>query len=127
MSAFDTPQSWSFGLLLLAMHTACSSGPASDVADNDPVCAPSAVVECPDPAPRYDDVAPIFERRCASCHSGVVDGPWPLDTYDHVADWAPVVRDELLRCSMPPADARVGMRPEERDEILAWVRCGFRK
>jgi hypothetical protein len=110
------------GLLALA---ACSSAEPSDPGKSAGVCAPIAPTECPDPAPSYGDVAPIFERRCASCHSGVKDGPWPLDTYEHVADWASFVRDELLRCSMPPPNSGVTLPPEERDQILAWVRCGY--
>ena len=112
------------GLLALG---ACSSnegssdGQASVVA----VCTATAPTECADSVLRYGDVALIFERRCASCHNGVADGPWPLDNYEHVADWALVVRDELLRCAMPPANSGVTLTPEERERILTWVRCGY--
>src|SRR4051794_2717430 len=46
-------------------------------------CTTPTVPLCPDPAPRFPDVAPIFEVRCASsgCHSGVTGGPWPLRQY----------------------------------------------
>lgn len=115
-----------FGLALLVPVTlaACSSAEVSDVRKTQTVCAPTAPSECPNPAPRYADVAPIFEQRCASCHNGAKDAPWPLDTYGHVADWATVVRDELLQCLMPPEDSGVEMPPEERQAILVWVRCG---
>ncbi|MEI9953480.1 MAG: hypothetical protein WDO74_31990 [Pseudomonadota bacterium] len=115
------------GLFLVAAPVtaaACSSAEATDTHTTAAVCAPIAPTECPDPAPHYPDVAPIFARRCASCHTGIADAPWPLDNYEHIADWASVVRDELLRCSMPPADSGVTMAPVERDQILAWVRCG---
>ena len=36
-----------------------------------------------------------------------------------------VIRDELLTCSMPPADSNDALPPEERDTILVWIRCGF--
>jgi uncharacterized membrane protein len=108
------------GLLVLG---ACDSTEPSQPGTA-PICAPIAPTECSDPSLRYEDVAPIFERRCASCHS-VAGGPWPLDTYEHVTDWAVYVRDELLRCSMPPPDSGVTMTPEERDQILVWLRCGY--
>jgi len=113
-----------FALLALATVTACSGSEPGNEHATQAVCAPTAPTECPEPAPHYPDVAPIFERRCASCHTGVKDAPWPLDNYDHVADWAMVVRDELMECLMPPADSGVAMTPEERQAILVWVRCG---
>jgi len=113
------------GLLLgLSQLPACSSA-SNDGHATEAICAPLAPTECPDPAPHYPDVAPIFEQRCASCHTGVGDAPWPLNTYEEVADWAYVVRSQVLNCSMPPADSGVVMLPEERDKMLTWVRCGF--
>ena len=123
MSALGRSACLVLGLLALA---ACSSseGP-NDSRRAAAVCTAIAPTECAEPAPHYEDVAPIFERRCASCHNGAAGGPWPLDNYEHVADWALVVRDELVRCAMPPADSGVTITPEERDRILAWVRCGY--
>jgi len=109
-------------LILLSAVAACSSSEADGHAAQ-AVCAPVAPTECPDPAPTYTEVAPIFERRCASCHTGIGDAPWPLDSYEPVADWAGVIRDELMRCSMPPRDSNVGMTSEERQQILVWVLC----
>jgi len=112
-------------LLALASATACGSGEPGNQQATQAVCAPTAPTECPDPAPHYPDVAPIFARRCASCHTaGVKGAPWPLDNYDHVADWATVIRDELMQCLMPPSDSGIAMTPEERQAILVWVRCG---
>jgi uncharacterized membrane protein len=122
MSALARPARLLFGLLVLA---ACDSAEPTDPGMPPQVCEVVAPTECPDPAPRYADVAPIFEQRCASCHNDVAGSPWPLDTYDHVADWAPFVRDELVRCSMPPPDSGVTITPEERDLILVWIRCGY--
>ena len=68
-----------------------------------PPCTVTAPTECPDPAPRYADVAPIIGKYCASpCHYGAPAGPWPLTDYDHVADWQDIVRDQVLTCAMPP-------------------------
>jgi uncharacterized membrane protein len=90
------------------------------------VCSVSAPTACPDPSPHYADVAPIINQRCVEpCHSGLPEGPWPLTDYEHVADWADVVRTDLIGCLMPPADGGVSMADEERLAILTWIRCGF--
>jgi uncharacterized membrane protein len=134
MTALGLLRSARFGFLVLASLTACGSGEVKDehAAPNnehttEAVCAPTAPTECPEPAPHFADVAPIFEQRCASCHTGIKDAPWPLDNYEHVVDWASVIRDELLQCLMPPAGSGVEMTPEERQAVLVWVRCGSRE
>jgi hypothetical protein len=88
-----------------------------------PPCTIEAVTSCPEPAPRYADVAPIFKQRCASCHVANWSGPWPLDTYQHVADWADVVRDMVRTCTMPPPEAGMPLPNEEAEQILTWIRC----
>ena len=84
--------------------------------------APTA---CPDPAPRYPEIASIIEARCASCHSGALSGPWPLHDYSHLADWRDELRDQIRLCTMPPPEARVPITDEERLRILSWIRCGL--
>lgn len=86
------------------------------------VQAPSACVE---PKPTYSDVEAIFKDRCVICHNGKAGGPWPLTTYGHVADWQDDIRDQVSRCTMPPADAGVAISNAERAEILMWLRCGL--
>jgi len=90
-------------------------------------CTVTAPTSCPTPAPHYADVEPIIQQNCtAPCHAGVdPDGPWPLTTYEHVADWADIIRGDMLDCSMPPADAGVAITTDERQAILTWIRCGF--
>jgi uncharacterized membrane protein len=67
-------------------------------------------------------------ERCdeCGCHSGDPAGPWPLTSYEHVAEWASEIRAQMAACTMPPADAGSGMPPEEREKILLWIRCGAR-
>lgn len=89
-------------------------------------CLADAPTACPDPAPHYTDLEPIFRQRCVICHSGLTaDGPWPLNSYGHVADWQNEIRSELLACTMPPQDASVPITAEERARILEWLRCGL--
>ncbi len=90
------------------------------------VCTVTAPTACPEPAPRYADVAPIIGQHCAApCHWGMPGGPWPLTDYPHVADWADVVRDEVLNCTMPPPEDDTEMTDTDRTAILTWIRCGF--
>lgn len=88
-------------------------------------CPIPSPTSCPEPAPRYADVAPIFERRCVVCHAGTPGGPWSLADYGHVADWQDTIRPNVRDCTMPPPDAGVSMTLEERSVILTWIRCGL--
>ena len=109
---------------------ACSSGSRGDTtgSQNTPiVCAPNLPTSCTDPAIRYADVEPILQERCVICHYGKEMGPWPLTSYQHVADWANEIRGQVSKCTMPPVDAGGVMTNEERDRLLLWVRCGAPK
>jgi hypothetical protein len=87
-------------------------------------CTAVAPTACPDPAPTYADVAPIIERRCSGCHSPQTIH-WPLDTYQHVADWQDTIRSMLLECAMPPADAGGPLPADESAVMLGFLRCGL--
>ena len=89
-----------------------------------PECDATAPLTCPDPAPRWKDVVPIFMQRCTSCHNGAGE-QWPLNQYEHVADWYGEIRAQMLACTMPPVDAGIDMPLAERQKILTWIRCGF--
>lgn len=119
------------GVVLPAACSLAACGGSDDGADlreetpPDPVCDVTAPTECPAPAPVYADVQPIFQGKCVSCHFSASEGPWPLNSYRHVADWWDVIRDDLLACSMPPRDSNVTLSDEERQLILTWIRCGY--
>lgn len=113
--------------LVAGLAGAVALGACSQPDDPAPtVCTVSAPLECPDPVVLYADVAPILEKRCASCHTGLAGAPWSLRDYEHVADWQDLVRAEVLHCLMPPPDSGITMSDEERQTILAWVKCGAR-
>jgi len=93
----------------------------------DEPCTVTAPTECPSPAVTYADVAPIFSTSCATCHTGKGKDPWSLSDYDSVADWQELVRAEVLNCTMPPKGSGVHVSNEDRQKLLAWVRCGALK
>jgi uncharacterized membrane protein len=119
---------WSAALLGFG---ACSSGsgdPGKVGSHDTPiVCEVTPPTSCTDPAIHYTDVEPILQQRCVVCHDGKPMGPWPLTSYEHVADWANEIRGQVSACNMPPADAGGVMTNEERDRLLLWVRCGAKK
>jgi uncharacterized membrane protein len=117
---------------LAALGVACSSGDGSSkdthgTSSTPLACDVTLPTSCSDRSLGYSAVAPIFERRCVGCHSGDPGGPWPLTSYEHVADWANEIRSQMSACTMPPVDAGIAMPPEEREKILVWVRCGAPK
>jgi hypothetical protein len=85
----------------------------------------AAPTECPSPDLVYASVEPILRERCVVCHAGLPGGPWPLDTYGHVATWRDTIRAALLACAMPPSDSGMSIPPEESQRILEWIRCGM--
>jgi len=107
----------------LVLTAACASG---DPERKPFACDVTLPTACPDPMPHYADVQPIFERRCATpCHSDTSTGPWPLTSYQDVADWYDVIRDTVGECSMPPRDSGQTLPSDESQAILTWIRCGF--
>ncbi|MFT3837905.1 MAG: hypothetical protein QM723_13015 [Myxococcaceae bacterium] len=98
--------------------------PEFDAGPMPPGCEVVAPTSCPSPAPTYADVQPVFTSVCVTCHNWSNQGQWPLDSYEHVADWADQIRGDLLTCAMPPADGGVVLAPTDRDKVLLWIRCG---
>ena len=137
MALFQPPRVGLAGALAAALvFAACSSGTPGAVADagvasEDPadagafVCTPIPPPACADPPPRYSDVQGIIQMRCVPCHDSEPDAAWPLQTYRQVADWEDVIRDDLVRCTMPPADGGISMSEDERVALLTWILCGY--
>lgn len=111
-------------LLALLVAGACHDADGAEDGATPAPCNAERVTECPEPAPVFADVKPVFQQSCSICHS-VPGGPWPLDTYSHIADWQDVIRDELLTCAMPPANGGVILSDADRQLILTWIRCGY--
>ncbi|MCP5331722.1 MAG: redoxin domain-containing protein [Pseudomonadales bacterium] len=49
-----------------------------------------------------NDVVPVLERRCVSCHSDGGVAPWSMDSYQMVSGWSAMIRETLLTLRMPP-------------------------
>lgn len=88
-----------------------------------------------------EDIRPIFEKNCMSCHSpgGVAPDYIDLTTYGNkpghsgARDWAKAIEEEIMTGRMPPwpADERFShfanerfLTEEEEEYIIAWIQGG---
>ena len=78
----------------------------------------------------HDDVRPIIQRRCSSCHRPGDRAPFSLISYDQVVTWSDTIRLVLQERRMPPwyADPRHGsfantsaITEDERRILLEWL------
>jgi hypothetical protein len=81
------------------------------------------------------DVAPIFQKKCESCHRPDSIAPMSLITYQEARPWARSIRDRVASRNMPPwhIDPTVGIQhykgdrslsQKEIDTIVAWAAAG---
>jgi hypothetical protein len=117
-----------FTALALTVFIGCTS---QNSATTDPSVAPAAALTY------YQDAAPIFAARCASCHSPGNIAPFSLLTYTDAMTYASLIKPALANHLMPPMppdtsaasgcpqidDARV-MPDAERNALIAWVDGG---
>ena len=84
------------------------------------------------------DVAPIFQKKCESCHRPNSIAPMSLRTYEEARPWARSIRDRVASRNMPPwhIDPTVGIQhykndrslsQKEIDTIIKWVATGAPK
>lgn len=127
MATSSGKQSYFFRLFAVALGlslNACSA-PDEEKTDREKSCAVRAPTECPDPPPSYQQIAPLFEEKCNTCHTREdPTGPWPLETYSHIVAWRTEIRDEVLYCTMPPKDGEP-LTPDERLMLMEWILCGM--
>ncbi len=92
------------GLALLS----CAGGgtsPVGPVAPPEPttsVPAPHSTPPAPVEGVTWEHVAPILEARCVTCHQAGQIAPFPLDTHEAAAAWAPVMAEVTRERLMPP-------------------------
>ncbi|MBU1375135.1 MAG: hypothetical protein KKE02_20295 [Alphaproteobacteria bacterium] len=78
-------------------------------------------------------VAPIIQAKCTGCHQPGGIGPMPLNNYEQVKGFSPMIREVLRTKRMPPflADETVGsflhderLSPTEIKTLVHWVEAG---
>jgi hypothetical protein len=79
------------------------------------------------------DIAPIFAKRCATCHRSGSAGPFSLNTYNDVRKKLKTIRKVLEEGIMPPWPADTGysrfrdekiITQDEKSMILKWISEG---
>jgi hypothetical protein len=79
------------------------------------------------------DVAPIIKDKCTTCHQPGGIGPMPLNTYEQVKGFSPMIREVVRTHRMPPylADQTVGafqdddrLTPQQIKTLVHWVEGG---
>jgi peroxiredoxin len=78
-------------------------------------------------------VAPIVKAKCATCHQPGGIGPMPLNTYEQVKGFSPMIREVIRTGRMPPymADQTVGhfkdddrLSPDQIKTLVHWIEAG---
>ena len=78
-------------------------------------------------------IAPIIEKKCATCHQPGGIGPMTLNNYEQIKGFSPMIREVLRTNRMPPflADQTVGhfldddrLSPEQKKTLVHWIEAG---
>lgn len=78
-------------------------------------------------------VAPIIQAKCATCHQPGGIGPMPLNTYEQIKGFSPMIREVIRTHRMPPylADETVGafqdddrLTPDQMKTLVHWIDAG---
>ena len=88
-----------------------------------------------DPPTFSNEVVRILQESCQRCHQPGGIGPMPLETFEQVRSWAPMIRENVLRRVMPPwhLDPTIGIQEykndfslseEEIQTLVTWVDAG---
>jgi peroxiredoxin/mono/diheme cytochrome c family protein len=81
-----------------------------------------------------NDVAPILEQRCVSCHQEGGIAPFAMSSHQMVQGWSPMIRETLITKRMPPGqiDAEYTndfhgvnhITVEETQKLVHWIDSG---
>lgn len=80
-----------------------------------------------------NEIAPILEAKCVSCHQEGSIAPFAMDRYEVVKGFAPMIREAVRTDRMPPwdADAHVGtfkddasLTEEQTRTLINWIEAG---
>ena len=80
------------------------------------------------------DIAPILEQNCVSCHRDGAIAPWSMSSHAMVKGWSPMMREVVMTRRMPPGqiDNHVGkplkdvagLSVEEQQKLIQWIDQG---
>jgi mono/diheme cytochrome c family protein len=80
-----------------------------------------------------NDIAPILQAKCVTCHQKGGIGPFAMDSYDVVKTFAPMIRESVRSERMPPyfADPHIGtfkndqgLSADQTRTLIHWIEAG---
>ncbi|MBU6318098.1 MAG: hypothetical protein KGS00_00475 [Alphaproteobacteria bacterium] len=80
-----------------------------------------------------EDVAPILQEKCVSCHQKGGIGPFAMNSYEVIKGFAPMIRESVRAERMPPyfADPHIGkfqndqaLTPTQTKTLIHWIEAG---
>ena len=81
-----------------------------------------------------NDVAPILEERCVTCHQDGGIAPFAMSSHQMVQGWSPMIRETLITKRMPPGQIDVEyssqfhgvnhITVEETQKLVHWIDSG---
>ena len=81
-----------------------------------------------------DEIVPILQENCVSCHHDGAIGPWSMSSHAMVRGWSPMMREVVMTRRMPPGqiDGHVGKKIaevagltiEEKQKLVHWIDAG---
>lgn len=81
-----------------------------------------------------NDVAPILEQRCVTCHQEGGIAPFAMSSHQMVQGWSPMIRETLITKRMPPGQIDVEytndfhgvnhITVEETQKLVHWIDSG---
>ena len=80
-----------------------------------------------------NQIAPILQDKCVSCHLKGGIGPFSMDSYEVIKGFAPMIRETVRTSRMPPyfADPHIGqfqhdqgMTPDQKKTLVHWIEAG---
>ena len=84
-----------------------------------------------------DDIVPILEQNCVSCHRDGAIAPWSMSSHAMVKGWSPMMREVVMTRRMPPGqiDNHVGkalkevagLSVAEQQKLIQWIDQGAPK
>jgi hypothetical protein len=78
-------------------------------------------------------IAPMIQAKCATCHQPGGIGPMPLNNYEQIKGFSPMIREVIRTHRMPPylADETVGafqdddrLTPDQMKTLVHWIDAG---
>jgi EF hand domain-containing protein len=79
------------------------------------------------------EVAPILQEKCVSCHLKGGIGPFAMDSYAVIKGFSPMIRETVRTRRMPPyfADPHIGafkndqgLTPQQTKTLVHWIEAG---